>query len=433
MKQKYSTIIIGGGQAGLSTSYHLTQRGQEHIVLEAAAQAGNAWRKDRWDSFRLLTPNWSFRLPGAEYQGDDPNGFMSREQVVTAFEQYVERFRMPVQYGVRVNSVEPTADGKGYRVTTDGAVLEARNVVIATGLFQRPKVPAFSAELPAHITQIHSNAYRNPQALPPGEVLVVGSGQSGGQIAEELYLSGQRVYLCVSSTGRAPRRYRGKDAYWWLNQMGIMDRTVEELPSSKAKYAANPHLSSRDGGRSLNLHQFARDGVVLLGRLQSSHSGRIWLAPDLKENLAKADQFEADLVKRIDGFIAQAGLDAPPESLPVLRDGYRVDEIGELDLLSAGINTIIWAMGYDFDFNLVKVPIFDSEGYPIQTRGVTDYAGLYFIGLPWLHKQKSGLLLGVGEDAEYLARVIADRERSSPVRVDLRGQAGWGNISNRVQ
>ena len=410
MIQKYPTIIIGGGQAGLATSYHLKQRGQEHIVLEQAAQAGNAWRNDRWDSFTLLTPNWAFRLPGAEYQGAAPDGFMAREEVVTSFERYVERFQLPVQYGARVNAVEILATGGGYRVQTDDEVLEAGKVVIATGLYQRPKLPSFSKELPAHITQLHSGNYRNPQALPPGAVLVVGSGQSGCQIAEELYLSGRQVYLCVGSAGRVPRRYRGKDIYQWMHMTGFLDRTPDKLPSPRAKFAGNPQVSGRDGGRNLNLHQFVHDGVVLLGRIQDGRDGRIWLAPDLKENLARADQFEAELVKMIDGFIARTGLDAPAESLPVLRDGYGAEETGELDLLSAGITTIIWAMGYAFDFNMVKMPIFDGDGYPIQKRGVTTYPGLFFVGLPWLDKMKSGHLVGVGEDAEYLACVITAGE-----------------------
>jgi putative flavoprotein involved in K+ transport len=406
MIPKYPTIIIGGGQAGLATSYHLKQRGQEHIVLEQAAQAANAWRNDRWDSFTLLTPNWSVRLPGAEYQGEAPDGFMARDEIVATFESYVQRFQLPVQYGTRVNAVESLGNGDGYRVRTDDEVLEAGKVVVATGLYQRPKIPVFRTGLPAQITQLHSGHYRNPQALPPGAVLVVGSGQSGVQIAEELYLSGRQVYLCVGSAGRVPRRYRGKDIYDWMNLSGFLDRTVDKLPSPRAKFAANPQLTGRDGGRSLNLHQFVRDGVVLLGRIQDGRAGRIWLAPDLKENLAKTDQFEAEFIKMVDGFIARTGLDAPAESLLVLQDGYGVEEIGELDLLSAGITTIIWAMGYTFDFNMVRVPVFDSDGYPVQKRGITAYPGLFFVGLPWLDKMKSGHLLGVGEDAEYLACVI---------------------------
>ncbi len=406
MNERLETIIIGGGQAGLATSYHLKRQGREHVVLEQAAQAGNAWRNDRWDSFTLLTPNWSFRLPGAEYQGDAPEDFMPRDEIVARFERYVEGFHLPVRYQTSVTSVEQDADDRSYLVRTDETMMHARNVVIATGLFQRPKMPSFSTDLAAHIVQLHSGQYRDPRSLPAGAVLVVGSGQSGCQIAEELYQSGRKVYLCVGSAGRAPRRYRGKDIYEWLQLSGFLDRTVDQLPSPKAKFAANPQVSGRDGGRTLNLHQFARDGVVLLGRVQGARESRIWLAPDLKENLAKADKFEAEIVGLIDAFVARTGLNVPSERLPELRDGYEAEEIADLDLHSAGITTIIWAMGYGFDFSLVKLPVFDSDGYPVQKRGVTDYPGLFFVGLPWLYKQKSGLIVGVGEDADYIASAI---------------------------
>ena len=410
MGQEIETVIIGGGQAGLSTSYHLKQRGREHIVLEAAAQPAHAWRDGRWDSFNLLTPNWSFRLPGADYQGSDPHGFMGRLEIIATFEEYVRRFQLPVQFGERVSSVTPLRSGQGYLVETPETTWTTRNVVVATGLYQRAKKPLMSADLAPQLTQLHSIQYRHPGALPPGAVLVVGSGQSGCQIAEELYLSGHRVYLCTSSAGRAPRRYRGKDIFEWLQLSGFLDRTVDVLPSPKAKFAANPHLSGRDGGRTLNLHQFARDGVTLLGHILDGRGHTIKLAPDIKDNLAKADQFEAELVKLVDTFIAQAGLEAPLEELPLLRDGFAAEELPELDLSQAGVTSIIWAFGFAFDFNLVKLPVFDGDGYPIQQRGVTAFPGLYFVGLPWLYKNKSGLLSGVGEDAEYIASAIATDE-----------------------
>jgi len=406
---KIDTVIVGGGQAGLSTSYYLKQQGCDHIILEQAAQAGNAWRNGRWDSFALLTPNWSFRLPGAEYQDSAPDGFMQRDEIVTRFEHYIHHFQFPIQYQQRVISIEQSTGGTGYLVRTEDAEVQARNVVIATGLYQKPKIPSFSADLSTRITQLHSGEYRNPRQIPPGAVLVVGSAQSGCQITEELYESGRRVYLCTGSAGRAPRRYRSRDVYEWLHLSGFLDRTFDKLPSPKAKFAGNPHVSGRDGGHTLNLHQFARDGVVLLGRVQGGREGRIGLASDLYENLANADQFEAEVVKLIDSFITQTGLDAPAESLPELRDGYAADVITDIDLDSAGITTIIWAMGYRFDFDLVKLPVFDEDGYPVQRRGVTDYPGLFFVGLPWLYKQKSGLLIGVGEDAEYVASAIAGR------------------------
>lgn len=409
MQQKIETIIIGGGQAGLATSYHLTQLAREHVVFEQAAKAGNAWRNDRWDSFTLLTPNWSFRLPGAEYQDKLPDGFMPRDEIVSNFENYVKNFHIPVQYQARVNSVKQNEKADGYIVHAGETVWETRNVVMATGLYQQPKIPTFGADLATSILQLHSGEYRNPQSLPDGAVLVVGSAQSGCQIAEELYKSGRKVYLCVGSAGRVPRRYRGKDIYDWMNLIGLLDRTVDRLPSPAAKFGSNPHVTGRDGGRTLNLHQFARDGVVLLGHLRNGHENNIQLADDLKENLAKADKFEADLVRQIDEYIEKNGLNVPPEILPVLQNGFEAKEYTEIDLTKAGITTIIWALGYRFDFSLVKLPAFDSDGYPIQKRGVTDFPGLFFVGMPWLYKYKSGHLLGVGKDAEYIASAINDR------------------------
>jgi putative flavoprotein involved in K+ transport len=238
-------------------------------------------------------------------------------------------------------------------------------------------------------------------------VLVVGSGQSGAQIAEELYQAGRTVYLSVGTAGRAPRRYRGQDAFHWLRRLGYFETTVEKLPKPQARFAANPHVSGKGGGHTLNLHQFARDGVRLLGRLADARDGRLYFAPDLHDNLAKADKFEAELVKGIDKLIAETGLDAPPETLPALRDGFDVPVVTELDARAAGVGSVIWASGFSWDFGLVQAPLFDEFGYPIQKRGVTALPGLYFVGLPWLHKAKSGLLIGVGEDAAYIAAHIA--------------------------
>ncbi len=409
MTQRVETVVVGGGQAGLATSYHLSQRGREHIVLEQAAQAGNAWRNGRWDSFTLVTPNWSFRLPGAEYRGGAPDAFMPRDAVVARFERYVEDSRLPVRFGVQVTSVEPNAENDGYLVKTEDATIEATNVVMATGLFQRPKVPSLSADIPATIDQLHSGQYRNPGALRDGAVLVVGSAQSGCQIAQELYQSGRRVYLCVGGAGRVPRRYRGRDIFEWMKLMGNLDRTVDDLPSPRAKFAGNPHVSGRDGGQTLNLHQFSRDGVVLLGHLRGTDGDTVHLAPDLKESLTKADGAEQQITAAVDQYVAQKGLDAPLESLPVLRDGYSADEIAELSLVGSGITAIVWAVGYAFDFGLVKLAVFDADGYPIAKRGVTEFGGLYFVGLPYLYKWKSGLLIGVGDDADFIASAIAAR------------------------
>jgi putative flavoprotein involved in K+ transport len=408
MSEHVETVVVGGGQAGLAVSYHLSRQGRPHTILEQASQPAEAWRNHRWDSFTLVTPNWTVRMPGAEYQGDEPDGFMSREEVVAYLEDYIERFRLPIQYGVRVSSVE--ANGAGYLVHTGEATLEVTNAVIATGLFQQPKIPPFSANLPEEVQQLHSSQYRNPAALPAGAVLVVGSAQSGGQIAEELYQSGRKVYICVSSAGWGPRRYRGQDIVRWMDRAGFNAVTVDKLPSPKMRFAASALVSGKDGGHTLNVHQFARDGVTLLGRIQDAQGSRIMLAPDLKENLAKSDKFMADLLKRIDDYIEKSGLDVPPADLPKVRNGYDAEVITGLDLQSAGITSVIWATGYKFDFSLVRLPILDGDGYPIQKRGITDYPGLYFVGLPWLHTAKSGLLFGVGNDAAAIVADISGRE-----------------------
>ena len=407
LSHEIDTVVVGGGQAGLAISYYLSQEGREHVVLERAPAVANAWRNQRWDSFTLVTPNFQVRMPGAEYNGTDPYGFMSLAEVVKYFDDYVERFRLSVHCEVEVFSVEKMQEE--YLVRTSEGDYQADNVVIATGLYQSPKIPHFSTTIPADILQIHSMEYRNLSYLRDGAVLVVGTGQSGAQIAEEIYQSGRRVYLSIGSAGRVPRRYRGKDINDWFTRMGMFDTKVGELKSPQAKFAPHPQISGKNGGESLNLHQFARDGVVLLGHVRDVRQGQLIIAPDLKETLAKVDRFEIDALQMVDDYILRMGLSAPPGDVPQLRDGYEQEVISELDLRASGISTVIWATGYTFDFSLVKLPVFDGNGYPIQKRGVTEYNGLYFLGMPWLHSRKSGILFGVGDDAAYLAAHIAAR------------------------
>jgi putative flavoprotein involved in K+ transport len=403
---RIETLIIGGGQAGLATSYCLKQHGKEHIVLERADRAGHAWRQ-RWDSFTLVTPNWTFRLPGAEYKGANPDGFMPRDEIVGTFERYAADNALPISFGEEVTAIEPLEDRPGYTVRTQRTRYEAQHVVMATGIFQHVKIPAFAADLAPGIEQRHSEQYRNPAALPPGAVLVVGSGQSGCQIAEELCKSGRKVFLSIGSAGRVPRRYRGRDIFEWLEQIRFLDRTPEALPSPKARFAAIPHVSGAGGGHDLNLHQFARDGVTLLGHLRGATDGRIVVAPDVHDSLAKADQFEARLLSMIDEHIARTGIDAPNEQRPVLRDGYDQPQITEVGVRAEDITSVVWATGYGFDFSLVKLPICDADGFPVQQRGITAAPGIYFAGLPWAPTQKTGLLMGVGEQVAFIAETIA--------------------------
>lgn len=406
--ERIETVIVGGGQAGLATSYHLTRLGRDHVVLEQAAYPANVWREGRWDSFTLVTPNWTLRMPGAEYDGPDPDGFMSRDEVVAYFDRYVGRFRLPVRCNTRVLTVEATDDA-GYLVRTETGAIHADNVVVATGFEQSPKIPPFAAEISPEVTQIHSSEYRNPGALPDGAVLVVGTAQSGCQIAEELYESGRQVYLSTgSSAGRAPRRYRGRDVFTWLFEMGFFDRTPDQFPFPKEKFAP-PHLSGARGGHSLNLHQFARDGVTLLGHVRGVADDKLTIAPDLHENLGRIDGFEVQARTMVDGYIQARGLDAPAEDVPPsLRDGYAQPIVEALDMKAAGIGTIVWATGYRFDYGLVKLPIFDADGFPVQTKGITACPGLAFVGMPWMPSLRSGILPGVGEFAAHVASTIAE-------------------------
>ncbi len=409
MTEQIDTLIIGGGQAGLALSYYLSQQGRAHLILEQAAQPAEVWRNQRWDSFTLVTPNSTIKMPGGEYNGPDPDGFLPRAEIVAYFEDYIKRHNLPIRFNVRATTLSKTDNT--FRVETTAGPFETRNVVIATGLFQKPKLPAFSKNIDPSIKQLHSGEYRNPDALAPGAVLVIGSGQSGCQIAEELYQSGRKVYLSTGKGPRVPRRYRGKDCVTWLDAVGFFNVTVNQLPSPQAKFAATPQATGKNGGHTINLHQFMRDGVTLLGRARDASGTHVYFAPDLYDNLKTNDNAEREIIKMIDGYIARTGLDVPSETLPEpLTDGYSAPLVAELDLRAHNITTIIWSNGYGFDFSWIPFPILDADGYPIQTRGVTSVPGLYFIGLHFMHTRKSAILLGIAEDAAYLAEQIASKE-----------------------
>jgi putative flavoprotein involved in K+ transport len=404
------TVIIGGGQAGLATSYYLREHKHEHIVLEQSGKAASNWRNRCWDSLVLVTPNWVFKMPGATHNDPDRNGYLPRKDVIAFFENYIVEFDLPVKYNTQVISVKADDHG-GYLIQTTEDVYKARHVVIATGFFHEPKIPDYAKNITPGIHQFHCSKYRNPELVPAGAVLVVGSGQAGSQISEELNLAGRKVFLCVGTAGRVPRRYRGKDIIEWLEMTGLFDLTPEQLPPGMGKFDGIPQLSGTRGGHTLNLHQFARDGVTLLGHLRGANNTKITLAPDLQESLKKIDQFELDCTGMIDDYIEKNKLDAPAEDLPQFRDGYEQPIIEELDLKREGINTIIWAMGYRFNYSLVKLPVFDNDGFPVQSKGVTDYPGLYFAGLPWMPAERSGFLLGVAESARHIASCIVEKEK----------------------
>jgi putative flavoprotein involved in K+ transport len=413
MVEQVGVAVIGAGQAGLAISYYLTQQTRTHVVLEKDRQVGSAWRHGRWDSFTLVIPNWSVRLPGFPYCGDDPDGFMTRAEIESHLEQYASSFGAPVRFGVTVTGVDP-APGGGYLVSTAGGdTYAAAIVVVATGSFQFPRPTRLAAAFPPNILQMHSSRYRNPNALPPGAVLVVGSADSGCQIAEELCESGRQVYLCVGRSSRRPRRYRDKDVVAWAVTLGVLDQTVDQLPDLGARFGANPHLTGKNGGYTLNLHHLARKGVVLLGHLVNVSNCIVSLAPDLSDNLALADKGSDDFKNNVDAFVRKTGMTVPapqPDPIDEVRSNASETSPTTVDLRAAGITSVIWANGYGFDYSWVHLPVLDTWGYPTQQRGVTKSPGLYFLGMNMLHSPKSGILLGVGEDAAHVASEIASRD-----------------------
>ena len=397
------TIVIGGGQSGLAMSYQLQQHGCEHMVIERARVA-ERWRTERWKSLRFQFPNWMIRLPGHHYDGDDPDGFMGCEGVVNFLTHYATKIAAPLHCGINVIEVRPASTGKRFAVETDTSHLESANVVVATGPYQKPSVPVFSCDIPAFVEQITANRYTSADQLPNG-VLVVGAGASGVQIAEDLLRDGQNVFLSVGRHRRVPRRYRGKDYGWWQEEMGRFDTLSSALPADHLP----PLLTGVNGGRDVDLRRLAEQGVTLLGSLKGASNGRLYFASDLQENLARGDQGCHDFRRSVDAYITDHGLDAPEEAAVETIETTDAPSLTELGLRKMGINAIIWATGYEYDFGWINVPVFDAHGNPIHSRGVTAVDGLYFLGLARLHKLKSSILWGVGDDARYLARHIAMR------------------------
>ena len=402
----HDVIIIGGGQAGLSASWHLTRRGIDHVVLERHDTA-YSWRSERWDTFCLVTPNWQCTLPGHAYSGSDPYGFMVRDDIVRYVEDYAASFDAPVRSGVRVLSMRPY--GAGYLIRTEAGDFSAGQVVVATGGYHDPIVPSCAGAIDPGILQMQSSEYRNPQSMPAGAVLVVGTGQSGCQIAEDLHLAGRRVHLCVGEAPRVARRYRGKDVVEWLHLMGYYDIPVDEHPLREGvRDKTNHYVTGRDGGRDIDLRLRATEGMQLYGHLLDIQGGIVGLAPDLARNLDVADEVNESIKRSIDGWIAREGVEAPVEA-PYAPPWRPVAERTALDCREAGIGSIVWCIGFRMNFNWVEAPVFDGRGAPQHQRGITRQDGLYFLGLPWLHSWGSGRFSGIARDAEHVTAAIAER------------------------
>ena len=402
-----SVIIIGGGQAGLAMSRCLGDRGIDHVVLERGRIA-ERWRSERWDSLRLLTPNWQTRLPGWGYLGADPDGFMTVHEVVEFLEGYSRSFAAPVETETTVLAVE--TGGRGYRVTTDRGTWTAPNVVVATGQCGWPKVPAFSRELDARIDQLVPTAYRTPGQLADGGVLVVGASASGIQLADEIQRSGRPVTVAVGRHTRLPRVHRGRDIMWWLDTVGILDETVEGATGAEAARAQTSlQLVGRADHSSLDLAALRASGVRLVGHAVAARGTIVRLADDLAATTAAADFKLARLLARIDGFIADAGLDRVlPPAPPVtpIRPGPAPTT---LDLGADGIRTVVWATGFGRSYPWLKLPVLDGQGEIVHRGGVTPAPGLYVLGLSLLRRRNSTYIDGVGSDAQDIADEIAAR------------------------
>ncbi|HET7419925.1 MAG TPA: NAD(P)-binding domain-containing protein [Candidatus Dormibacteraeota bacterium] len=397
----FNVAIIGAGQAGLATSYHLQHAGVDHVVLEAGRVA-ETWRSRRWDSFCLVTPNWSVRLPGGAYEGPEPDGFMDKKQLVDHFQRWAGGFGAPVKERCTVAALD--ADGDGFQLTTSEGRTRARTVVVASGGYQRAHRPANADQLPAGVDQLLAEEYSCPDALESGNVLIVGSGQTGCQLAEELHESGRKVILACGRAPWAPRRWGGGDLVRWTIDSGWWDRSA---PTPQARLIGNVLTTGHGGGHDLHLRTLHRMGVELLGHYVGAEDGTVHFADDLDQTLEASDKLAATFKKKVDDYCAGMGITNDWEIPPPMKFGARTS----VDLEREAITSIIWTTGYRPDYGWVHLPVFDDMGFPVQVDGRSDVPGLYFMGVHFQRKAQSAVLYGVGEDAEIVATDIVERRR----------------------
>jgi len=398
--------VVGGGQAGIAMSEHLSNCKVPHLVLERYRIA-ERWRSERWDSLVANGPAWHDRLPGMEFANFDPDAFPSKERVADYLVAYADMINAPIRCGVEVREVRRNVHRPGFCVETSDGVIEANNVVAATGSFQIPVIPDL-VPADAEITQIHSSAYRNPEQLPEGAVLVVGAGSSGAQIADELLLSGKSVYLSVGPHDLPPRSYRGRDFVWWLGVLGKWDAVTMEPGMEHVTIA----VSGARGGHTVDFRGLARQGITLVGRTESFKNNVMHFATDLADNISRGNAYTLSLLDEADAYVVRNGLDFPeePEVRKVEPDPPCVtDPVLELDLTEVGITSILWATGFDVDYSWLKVDAFDNQGKPKHERGISAEAGIYFLGLPWQSRRGSSFIWGVWHDAKFLADQISIR------------------------
>jgi len=405
--EKIHTLVVGGGQAGVAISEHLGNAGIPHLVLERDRIA-ERWRSGRWDGLKANGPAWHDRFPGLKFSKTDPEGFAAKEEVADYMVAYAEKINAPIRTGVEVTSATPLEGRAGFRVETSDGVIEADNVVCATGAFQTPVIPPVVPK-DAPFTQMHSYDYRNPDQLPDGAVMVVGAGSSGAQIAEELMQAGRKVYLSVGPHDRPPRSYRDRDFCWWLGVLGLWDIPAPAPGTEHVTIA----VSGANGGKTVDFRRLAARGMTLVGRTETYAGGVLRFAPDLSKNIAGGDANYLGMLRAADAYVQRNGLDLPLEPaahvIPPDPD-CMTDPLSELDLAAAGITTILWATGFARDYSWLKVDAFDAQGAPKHQRGVSAEPGVFFLGLPWQSRRGSSFIWGVWHDAKHVADHIATQQ-----------------------
>ncbi len=404
---KYShTIVVGAGQAGLAASEHLSNNNIKHIIFERD-RVVERWRSSRWDSLVANGPAWHDRFPTLEFSNEEPDSFVTKNRVVDYFEEFAKKIKAPIHSNVNVEKIEKNLSNPKYLVSTSNGLYEAENIIVATGAFQEPIIPNIIPK-DSSVNQIHSQAYKNPDQFTDGAVLVIGSGSSGSQIAEELSRSNKRVYFSIGPHDRPPRRYRGRDNVWWL---GVLGKWEAKTPSPGTQHVTIA-VSGYDGGKTIDFRKFANSGITLLGMTKEYKDEKIILQNDLKENIVNGDKNYLSLLDEADEYIKINNLDFPEE--PLARKFAKEHEcitnpILELDLKLSNIKNVIWATGYKNNFNWIKFDIFDGTGKPKHKNGVSIEKGLYFLGLPWLSMRGSSFIWGVWKDAKYVVEHIANR------------------------
>jgi putative flavoprotein involved in K+ transport len=407
-------LIVGAGHAGLSASYYLKQFGLDHLVFERG-RIGESWSSQRWDSFRMNTANKLNELPGATYWPNDPDGFCSANSFVASLEEYASANQLPVAENVRVVSIEKNDVSGFFEVAVSQqdriSHYSCRQVILASGAMNEKKIPAVANAVSPAVKQLHTGEYRYVSQLPEGAILVVGSAQSGCQIAEDLADAGHTVYLSTSRVARLPRRYRGKDIMDWLILMRFFDMRAEDVPDPAMLHMRTPQLTGTgEGQRSISLQSLARKGVTILGKLEKADEQTVFLQPNAPMHVAFADGFSNQVKGMIDGFIANNQITAPtpefdPDDVPDLTADC-ASTIASINLNDHGITSIIWSTGFGGDFSYVKSPILDSDGNLNHHQGLSDIEGLYFLGIPWLRNRQSSLLCGIGNDAKFIAETV---------------------------